>query len=70
MARKYSVKAGGRRWPVNTFHNILDLAGIRITRLDFLLKHADELSKDYTETGVGAIPVHVEPSDVGGNCCR
>ncbi|GFX87906.1 DDE_Tnp_1_7 domain-containing protein [Trichonephila clavipes] len=27
MARKYSVKAGSRRWPVNVFYNILDIAG-------------------------------------------
>ncbi|GFX44620.1 DDE_Tnp_1_7 domain-containing protein [Trichonephila clavipes] len=28
MARKYSVKAGSRRWPVHVFYNILDLTGI------------------------------------------
>ncbi|GFX80954.1 catenin alpha [Trichonephila clavipes] len=27
MARKYSVQAGSRRWPVHVFYNILDLAG-------------------------------------------
>ncbi|GFU78508.1 DDE_Tnp_1_7 domain-containing protein [Trichonephila clavipes] len=27
MARKYSVKAGSRRWLVHVFHNILDLTG-------------------------------------------
>lgn len=79
MARKYSVKAGGRRWPVHTFYNILDLAGInawviykevtntKITIRDFLLKLADELAKDYTETRVRALPVHVEASEVGGS---
>ena len=28
MARKYSVKAGSRRWPVHVLYNILDLTGI------------------------------------------
>ncbi|GFU05540.1 hypothetical protein TNCV_3291691 [Trichonephila clavipes] len=28
MARKYSAKAGSRRWPVHVFYNILDLPGI------------------------------------------
>ncbi len=28
MARKYSVKAAVRLWPVHVFYNILDLAGI------------------------------------------
>ena len=26
MARKYSVKAGSRRWPVHVFYNVIDLA--------------------------------------------
>lgn len=79
MARKYSVKAGGRRWPVHTFYNILDLAGInawvlykevtntKIMRRDFLLKLADELAKDYTVTRVRAPPVHIEASEAGGS---
>lgn len=28
MARKYTVKAGSRRWPLQVFYNTLDLAGI------------------------------------------
>ncbi|GFX57127.1 DDE_Tnp_1_7 domain-containing protein [Trichonephila clavipes] len=28
MVRKYSVKAGPRRWPVHVFYNIMDLEGI------------------------------------------
>lgn len=28
MARKYSVKASSRRWPLQVFYNILDLAAI------------------------------------------
>src|ERR1043165_8175473 len=28
MACKYTVKDGSRRWPVQVFYNILDLAGI------------------------------------------
>lgn len=61
MARKYSVKASSRRWPVQVFYNILDLAainawilykettGIAITRRQFILKLADELSKPYAQ---------------------
>jgi hypothetical protein len=55
MARKYSVKAGGRRWPVHVFYNILDLAAINawilykeltgntVSRRNFILQLADEL---------------------------
>ena len=25
MARKYSVKAGSRRWPIHVFYNVIDL---------------------------------------------
>ncbi len=28
MARNYSVNAGSRRWPLQVFYNILDLAAI------------------------------------------
>jgi hypothetical protein len=62
MARKYSVKAGGRRWPVHVFYNILDLAAINswilykevtgkiITRRDFILQLAEELCDAYVKT--------------------
>lgn len=55
MSRKYSVKAGARRWPLQVFFNILDLAAINawiiykectgsnISRRDFLLRLAEEL---------------------------
>lgn len=61
MARKYSVKASSRRWPVQVFYNILDLAAINawilykettgapITRREFILKLAGELSKPYAQ---------------------
>jgi len=60
MARKYSTRAGTRRWPVHVFYNILDLAGINawilfkectgsnVPRREFLLKLATELSQTYT----------------------
>jgi hypothetical protein len=50
MARKYSVKASSRRWPVQVFYNVLDLAAInawvlykettnkRISRRKFILQ--------------------------------
>ena len=59
MARKYTVKAGSRRWPLQVFYNILDLAGINawilykettgenISRKDFLFQLAEELAGDY-----------------------
>src|SRR5882757_9199035 len=55
MARKYSVKSSSRRWPVQVFYNILDLAAINawvlykettgkiITRRKFILKLCEEL---------------------------
>jgi hypothetical protein len=59
MARKYTVKAGSRRWPLQVFYNILDLAAINawilykettgttITRKDFLFQLAEELATEY-----------------------
>lgn len=76
MARKYSVKAPSRRWPVHVFYNILDLAGINawilykeatkesISRRDFLLRLAEELREEYTSKNklVPALsgPMHVQ----------
>ena len=59
MARTYSVKAASRRWPIQVFYNILDLAGINAWILfkevtgntnshrNFLLQLATELSDPY-----------------------
>lgn len=59
MARKYTVKSGCRRWPLQVFFNILDLAGINswilyknttgenISRKDFLFRLAEELASEY-----------------------
>lgn len=64
MARKYSVKSKSRRWPLQVFFNILDLAGInawilykettgeKITRQDFLFMLAKELVQDYKNTNM------------------
>ena len=61
MARKYTVKAGSRRWPLQVFYNILDLAGINawilykettgenISRKNFLFQLSEELAIDYKE---------------------
>lgn len=55
MAKKYSVKAPSRRWPVQVFYNILDLAAInswilykklsqkKISRKKYILDLAREL---------------------------
>lgn len=59
MAKKYSTKASSRRWPVQIFYNILDLAGINawiiyknitgksISRLKFILELAESLRRPY-----------------------
>lgn len=82
MARKYSGKARARRWPVHTFYNLLDLAGInawiiyrevtkdKITRREFLLKLAEELTKEYVEIKVKASAAHVKPSEIGDSRYR
>ncbi|XP_066590647.1 uncharacterized protein [Prorops nasuta] len=61
MARKYSVKASSRRWPLQVFYNILDLAAIsawilykettqvNISRKDFLFQLTEELRSKYRE---------------------
>lgn len=62
MARKYSVKSSSRRWPVQVFYNILDLAAINawvlykettgktISRRKFILKMCEELRANYVRT--------------------
>ena len=64
MARKNTVKAGSRRWPVQTFCNILDLTAINswilykkvtgksIARRDYLLRLAKELADIYEKETV------------------
>ncbi|XP_056120044.1 piggyBac transposable element-derived protein 3-like [Rhinichthys klamathensis goyatoka] len=59
MARKYSVKAPSRRWPVAVFYNILDLAAINahilynkctnehVSRRDFITRLASVLRSDH-----------------------
>lgn len=74
MARKYSVKASSRRWPVHTFYNILDLCGInawilykeatgnKIKRKSFLLNLGKELaSKNKTRRASERIPIAAVP---------
>jgi hypothetical protein len=77
MARKYTVKAGSRRWPVQVFYNILDLAGINawilykevtgksMRRRDFLLQLATELRKPYVAAREST--AHVHPRNVSAN---
>ena len=59
MCRLYSSKAGGRRWPVSVFSNMIDMAGINsrtifelasgnsISRRQFLLNLAEQLVESY-----------------------
>ncbi|XP_033353066.1 uncharacterized protein LOC117235294 [Bombus vosnesenskii] len=58
MTTKYSVKLGSKRWPLQVFFNILDLAGINawilykettgehISRKDFMFQLAEKLVAD------------------------
>ena len=58
MAKKYNVKSGSRRWPLQVFFNILDLAGIiawilykktigeQISGKNFMFQLTDELATD------------------------
>ncbi|XP_043597817.1 piggyBac transposable element-derived protein 4-like [Bombus pyrosoma] len=64
MAKKYSVKSGSRRWPLQVFFNILDLASIdawilykettgeQISRKEFMFQLADELAADNEKSRV------------------
>ena len=59
MARKYTVNAASRRWPVQFFYNILDLAAInahilyklvtgsKISRRRYLLQLSEELGSKF-----------------------
>lgn len=59
MARKYSVKAPIRRWPVAVFYNILDMAAInafilfrkctteRMSRRNFIMQLAKDLRSNH-----------------------
>jgi len=86
MARTYAVKAASRRWPVQVFYNILDLAGINawilfkevtgnnITRRNFLLQLATELSDPYVtefccelQQRVGCYRCRQQPNDEDDN---
>ena len=61
MARKYTINAASRRWPVQFFYNILDLAAInahilyklvtgsKISRRRYLLRLSEELRAKFIE---------------------
>jgi hypothetical protein len=61
MVRKFTTKAGSRRWPMHVFYNLLDISGlnsyilykkvtkINISRRDFLLKIGEEMCRMYCE---------------------
>ena len=63
MARKYTVNAASRRWPMQFFYNILDLAAInahilyklvtgsKISRRRYLLRLFEELRSRFVEEG-------------------
>jgi len=62
MSRKYSVRAGTRRWPVHVFYNVLDLAMInahalfklvtnsKVSRRSFIFSVAEELAGPYVNS--------------------
>ena len=59
MTRKYSVKASSRRWPVQVFYNVLDMAAInswilfrestgsKMSRRSFILQLVQELRQEH-----------------------
>ncbi|XP_043505326.1 piggyBac transposable element-derived protein 4-like [Polistes fuscatus] len=78
MARNYSVKSKSRRWPLQVFFNILDLAGINawvlykettggeITRQEFLFQLAEELAIEYQqELGKKNQPIPIASTSTG-----
>lgn len=76
MCRLYSTKAGGRRWPVHVFSNMLDIAGINahtvyrlasgkeIQRRQFLLNICQLLAANFVAQAT--IPPHVPGPDAAG----
>lgn len=77
MSRHYSTKAASRRWPLQVFYNILDLAGINswvlyrkctganISRRNFILKLAEELREGHLRKKQEAVAVHATPAFEG-----
>ncbi|XP_043486360.1 piggyBac transposable element-derived protein 4-like [Polistes fuscatus] len=78
MARNYSVKSKSRRWSLQVFFNILDLAGINawvlykettgeeITRQEFLFQLAEELAIEYQqELGKKNQPIPIASTSTG-----
>lgn len=80
MARKYTTKAGSRRWPVHVFYNLLDICGInawiiykectgsRMSRRNFLLKLGEELCTMYTRARHLSSPVSTSDSTIRKKC--
>lgn len=82
MVRKYSTKAGSRRWPLQVFYNILDLAAINpwilykeisqvnISRKDFILQLAEELRELYRDKieNINITSSEIENTDICKNC--
>ena len=79
MARKYSVKSASRRWPIHTFFNILDFAGInawiryrditkeKISRREFLFKLGEELTQELLDSRKSAPAVRMNAPLSGGS---
>ena len=78
MARKYIVNAASRRWPVQFFYNILNLAAInahilyklitgsKISRRRYLLRLSKELRSRFVEEG----KVNSHESSIINSVCR
>lgn len=68
MTRLYTTKAGTRRWPMQVFYNILDIAGInawvlyklctgkKISRRNFLKGLCEELRQSYISSRTADVP--------------
>lgn len=83
MARLYSTKVSSRRWPLQVFYNVLDLAainafvlykdvtGTKISRRDFLLKLISELKmtdEDCTDVSDESDSDNIPPIERLVNC--
>ena len=83
MAKKYSVKSGSRKWSLQVFFNILDLAGInawilyreitgeQISRKEFMFQLADELAADNEKSRVKQRASEVQSTSKNSRkCCQ
>jgi hypothetical protein len=82
MSRKYTTKAGSRRWPIAVFYNLLDICGInswilykectgsKISRRNFLLKLGEELCLIHSQNFNQVLPPPMPPTKTSTEITR